>query len=146
MLQCSSFRTTDLYAYAEEYQRMEIIIKRVEEAEKRNRGPHSDKGAEVPSWGSANTSTGRTLGSVSTSTAASRTTTTSTRPTPTASKPSNTLTKVKTSYNDPQKQELSKKGLCFTCEKPGYIAKDCPKDKKLAVIEELLDSEGLEKA
>ena len=80
---------------------MEIIIKRVEEAEKRNWGPRSDKGVKVPSWGSANISTGQTLGSVSTSTAASQTTTTSIRPAPTASKPSNTLTKVKTSYSDP---------------------------------------------
>ena len=124
---------------------MEIVIKRAEEAEKRNRGPRSDKGAGVPSRGSANTSTGRTSGSVSTSTAASRTTTISTRPAPTASKPSNTLIKVKTSYSDPRKQEFSNKGLCFTCEKPGHIAKDYPKDEKLTVIEELSDSEGSEK-
>ena len=124
---------------------MEIIIKRAEEAKKRNRGPRSNKGVGVPSRGSANTSIGRTSGSVSTSTAASRTTITSIRPAPTTSKPSNTLTKVKTSYSDPQKQELSNKGLCFTCEKPGHMAKDCPEDEKLAVIEELSDSEGSEK-
>ena len=45
---------------------MEIVIRRVEEAEKRNRGPRSDKGVKVPSRGSVNIRTGRTLGSVST--------------------------------------------------------------------------------
>ena len=80
---------------------MEIIIKRVDEAEKRNRGPHSDKGVGVPSRGNININTGRTLGSVSTSIIVSQTIITSIRPAPTASKPLNTLIKVKTSYNDP---------------------------------------------
>ena len=66
------------------------------------------------------------------------------RPAPTTSKPLNTLIKVKTSYNDPRKQELSNKRFCFIYEKLNHIVKDYSKDEKLAVIEELLDLKGSE--
>lgn len=48
-------------------------------------------------------------------------------------------------YGDPQKQALSDQGLCFSCHKPGHMARDCPeKSKKAALVQEIETDAGKE--
>ena len=145
MVQYTLFKTKDLYQYANECQCIEIVLKQVDKAKRRNRPYTKKTTSTVTRSRDINTSQkGATITSTSNTSTSTTINRTSYQPIVTiinTARSANTFLKPKPHYEDPRKQELSDKGRCFKCEGSDHIVKNYLKKNKITVMEELdLDS------
>jgi Zinc knuckle len=54
------------------------------------------------------------------------------------------MTKLRPIYDNLKRQALSRAGACFTCHQPGHMAKECPLNPDMKVIEKDTDESGKE--